>query len=68
MLISDPIKITMETNIITTEKDITYLDIFTTDIVNTYICSNIITAKGETGSNSFKLRFTTNYFCLCFNV
>lgn len=36
-------------------------DIAQTEIVNTDISSNIITTKGETGSISFKFRFTTKY-------
>lgn len=56
----------METYIITMKTTITSTDIFTTDIaqteiVNTDISSNIITTKGETGSISFKFRFTTKY-------
>lgn len=57
----------METGIITMKTTITSTAIFTTDIAQTEIVntdissSNIITTKGETGSISFKFRFTTKY-------
>lgn len=44
-----------------TSTDIFTTDIAQTEIVNTDISSNIITTKGETGSISFKFRFTTKY-------
>lgn len=51
--------ITMKTTI--TSTAIFTTDIAQTEIVNTDISSNIITTKGETGSISFKFRFTTKY-------